>query len=134
MGDVIFDSHDRSRRLGQRATVGPLTLQAPEKPLAEWRRCDPRSLDAIEKFESWPIIVQGMTCAVARHKADREASQVAPCSCVTYNRVRSDKSAVGHETAQNDSPDPLLPGSGVTRGTPYNVRVIGRSLPVRLAI
>jgi hypothetical protein len=76
MGGVIFDAHDRSRRLAKPSTVGPLTLQAPEDPLVEWRRGDPRSLDAIEKFESWPIIVQGVTGAVARHKADREASQL----------------------------------------------------------
>jgi hypothetical protein len=76
MGGLIFDSHDRSRRLSQRATVGPLTLHAPENPLVEWRRGDPRSLDVIDKFESWPIIVRGATCAVARHKADREASQL----------------------------------------------------------
>jgi hypothetical protein len=57
MGGVIFDAHYRSRRLGKPSTVGLLTLQAPEDPLVEWRRGDPRSLDVIEKFESWPIIV-----------------------------------------------------------------------------
>lgn len=76
MGGLIFASHDRSRRLGKPAAVGPLKLEAPEKPLVEWRRGDPRSLDVIEKFESWPIIVEGETCAVARSKAEREASQL----------------------------------------------------------
>ena len=76
MGGMIFDAHDRSRRLGKPSTIGPLRLQASEDPLVEWRRGDPRSLDVIEKFESWPIIVQGVTGAVARHKADREASQL----------------------------------------------------------
>jgi hypothetical protein len=76
MGGVIIDAHDRSRRLGKPSTVGPLTLQAPENPLIEWRRGDPRPLDVIEKFESWPIIIQGVTGAEARHEADRKASQL----------------------------------------------------------
>jgi hypothetical protein len=67
-GGVIFDGHDRSRRLGKPSTIGPLRLQASEDPLVEWRRGDPRSLDVIEKFEIWPIIVQGVTGAEARHK------------------------------------------------------------------
>jgi hypothetical protein len=76
MGGVIFDAHDRSRRLGKPSTIGPLRLQASEDPLVEWRRGDPRSLDVTEKFESWPIIVQGVTSAVARHEADHKASRL----------------------------------------------------------
>lgn len=75
LGGLIVTPHDSTRRL-RPTTLGDLVLGGADQPLTEWRRGDPRSLDSVEQFESWPVIVQASTEASTRHAAQQTASEV----------------------------------------------------------
>lgn len=73
-GGVAVTAHDKTRRLGQRVGLGPVTLRPGGDELIEYRRGTPHALDGWDCYQSWPIIVEGQSSADYSLEFDHQAA------------------------------------------------------------
>lgn len=72
---LVMTPHDRSRRISDDVTVGPLVVRAAATEFVEHARSEPVSLDGWSTTSSWPVVVEGTAEGVHSFAALRKGAE-----------------------------------------------------------